>query len=287
MMAKDYAFNYLGMPYNHRIPDRKHFTRLRVQSWSSKSLGDAAYSKPSLTPTVEELDLGSTDDLTVLWVGMVPMSAIPEKNTKKGASISSNKNPKAIPFDSEALGAVVAVKNESKMAQTYILVNPTDGLCEGYMVSNQDCFYFKEFRDDEISTVEKRKSEWNNNIRSHINSLALDPNYPFASSQDNFVIRKLVNIDVLFEKQDREAFIAEIEDQWPQLKTLAIQSKEVRHISDGLREANITMEVHLIRAFIVEIISRMRRSPTTSFSAADEAQMCAEALEYVLLSNGP
>ncbi|KAL8757937.1 MAG: hypothetical protein Q9199_001849 [Rusavskia elegans] len=117
-MATDRAFNYKGVAYEHGIEDRQEFTCLRVRNLSSSNITEtASFTIPSLTPTVEELDLDSERALIVVWIGMGPTTEI-QKTGMKGVAIAANKQPRVLPADPKALRVVVAMATKETMIQS-------------------------------------------------------------------------------------------------------------------------------------------------------------------------
>ncbi|KAL8886428.1 MAG: hypothetical protein Q9215_005865 [Flavoplaca cf. flavocitrina] len=51
------------------------------------------------------------------------------------------------------------------MAYTYALVDQKDGLRSAWRLPSDRCFFFPEFRDDELTTISERKAAWNKLIR--------------------------------------------------------------------------------------------------------------------------
>lgn len=83
-------------------------------------------------------------------------------------AIAANKQRLVLPVDTEALRVVVAVATKTTMIQSYVLTDPVGGLCDAYKVALERCYFFSEFRDDQLNSVEKRRGSWNSIIREHI-----------------------------------------------------------------------------------------------------------------------
>lgn len=173
-----YSFNFTGIAYPADIPDRMPFTRIRVAKLHpNKWLKDVGVStSPSLIPSPEELD-GSGGETTVLWVGLRPVGATrwSQKGQKaaaatssgpkrtKGLPIATIKSTPVLPEDPKALRVVVQF---GKMLTSYfVLVNQAQGLCDGLRVTDEEVFFFKEFRDDTIGQTEERKRDFRRRVK--------------------------------------------------------------------------------------------------------------------------
>ncbi|KAH0544485.1 hypothetical protein FGG08_001383 [Glutinoglossum americanum] len=185
-----YAFNTAGIAYDYQIPDRERYLQLSIRGVSSSPLKpDSGTPIPPVIPTPEELD--STQGAEqVLWVGMSLIPPVhgnespsrkrqqglgvaePSPKRRRGAKSSkgvhtSNGNPfDVIPHSSQALRVVARCKGSN--AKLYVLVEPIDGLCKGYIRSADEVFYFAEFRDDTLTSIKDRRRKWKEIIRDAV-----------------------------------------------------------------------------------------------------------------------
>ncbi|KAI4227426.1 MAG: hypothetical protein L6R36_002447, partial [Xanthoria steineri] len=185
-MKTDHAFNYHAIAYDHGIEDRQKHIRLLVRNLSSNNPPEATSSQaPPVTPTAAELDLniGDGGDCLVLWIGMAPTTEIATKG-KKGIAISSLKDPHLLPHEPNAQRVVVSATT-TKMTHSYVLVDQVDGLCDGYRVALDKCYFFSEFRDDDVTSAERRRSTWSAIIREHISSTQSKASGPSSTSKSH------------------------------------------------------------------------------------------------------
>jgi hypothetical protein len=87
---------------------------------------------------------------------------------KKGGSVSQNVGYTKLEFDPNALRVVAPFARDN--ANYYILVNPQDGLCTGYHTPTNEIFFFKEFRDDNSTSVQDRLASWGRIVRNALGS---------------------------------------------------------------------------------------------------------------------
>jgi hypothetical protein len=126
---------------------------------------------PSHLPLEEELDCDPEDQdkLTVAWVGMLPSSAdLEEKTTMgvgKGYSVNSADNIKPIETNTQAI-RVVCQRGKGR-ATYYALISqdPKTKLCTGVMTVVDSVFFFPEFRDDDVTSIERRRKSWGAKVR--------------------------------------------------------------------------------------------------------------------------
>ncbi|KAI9764332.1 MAG: hypothetical protein M1839_005963 [Geoglossum umbratile] len=185
-----YAFNTAGVAYDYQMPERQQFLRISVRGISSSPLKlDSSTSVPPISPTPEELDYTQGAE-QVLWVGMSLMPSVGQSSSGKGQAKPGTtqpppkrrRGPKAskevnidgeklfdiIPYSSQAIRVVVRYKGKS--AKLYALIEPMDGLCKGYTRSVDEVFYFAEFRDDALRSIEDRRRKWQEIIRDAVNA---------------------------------------------------------------------------------------------------------------------
>ncbi|KAL8838982.1 MAG: hypothetical protein Q9176_004788, partial [Flavoplaca citrina] len=167
----DYAFNYHAIAYDHGLTNRQHRVKLRVRGHSNLTLDfgnrtvqGRAYHTPPTQPSPEEGELGEGGEV-MLFVGYAPTTFTPNAadSRKSRSKISLLKKPRVVSFDPQVLRIVVTLSSE--MAYTHALVDQKDGLCSAWRHPNDRCFFFPEFRDDELTTISERKSAWNKLMR--------------------------------------------------------------------------------------------------------------------------
>lgn len=162
---------------------------------------------PSPIPHSNELQKGKYT-IECVWVGMLPSPAAlaqikskvdqpaddavgegsskkpTRKRVRKTVSVADMREDelKIIGFDRDAL-RVVAKKSERTTRDThlYALLNPSkfSKLCQGFKVSFDDVFYFREFRDDTAKSIMPRKQATIAKVRASV--FPMDP-HPASQS---------------------------------------------------------------------------------------------------------
>lgn len=195
-----YAFNLGRVAYNHRVP--VHLTTgitLNVSRLNRYKTGRAhcQTTSPRLIPHDQELAVISYDTRKCIWVGMLPSQeqiaqghAVTQppndingeespmkpakKKSKPSASITDmhEDDIKVLPFSPTALRVVTKKSNKPVNIgcwYLYALVSPDeDNICEGFRVSYEDVFFFKEFRDDEAKKYSSRHAATKAKIKAHV-----------------------------------------------------------------------------------------------------------------------
>jgi len=202
--ADEAAYNFALVAYKHGLDKDTYTDRLlRVRNIGRNSLETETtkgteIGVPDLAPTEAELDIPHNFANVVLWVGMRPEDAeryqakqsrktIPatedgeEQSPTPGASVAPKKvgqnvnnieTPTVLQSDSEALRVVLELKAGSGQRQFFVLVNPdADGLCDTYKIKKESVFFFKQFRDDNQTNVENRRTEWPKIAQQHVDRI--------------------------------------------------------------------------------------------------------------------
>ena len=175
------AFNVQLVAYDHGIENRVQSQQLGLTELKRNTkIGDVDgdnYTRPPLTPTHEEL---STDRSAIgaIWVGMRPSNASEylknPSEKSKGCSVNTigvKVELVVLKQDDQALRVVAPMDRET--ASYYALVDQKDGLCTGVSVVITEVFFFPEFRVDEDTSNQKRKSSWSDLVRKAINPLVV------------------------------------------------------------------------------------------------------------------
>src|SRR5436190_23223016 len=82
---------------------------------------------------------------------------------RKGNTIVFNKGFMKLPPDPHALRVVAPIGKEN--ANYYALINQENGLCMGIHVEIDEVFFFAEYRDDTLTSIQERRSIWGKNVR--------------------------------------------------------------------------------------------------------------------------
>ncbi|KAH0287396.1 hypothetical protein M436DRAFT_85757 [Aureobasidium namibiae CBS 147.97] len=158
--TRSHAFSLSLTAYDDQTGDRSDKRVFAVESVKKMATSDARLAAiknadpetlPSRIPLNEELELNTNDKdtTTVVWVGMLPSSTDLEEKTKmassRGYSVNSINDIKPIEMDPKAMRATK--------------------LCTGIMTSVDSVFFFPEFRDDDATSVQKRKDTWGAKVR--------------------------------------------------------------------------------------------------------------------------
>jgi hypothetical protein len=174
------AFNLSITAYDDGIGDRTGMQVFTVESLLKFGTGASRIAAikdadpktlPTHLPLKEELDFNFKDQhkLTVVWVGMLPSSVDLEKKTTmgvgKGYSVNNANNIKLIETDPGAM-RVVCQRGKGR-ATYYALVSqdPKTKLCKGVMTVVDSVFFFPEFRDDDATSIHKRRGLWGAKVR--------------------------------------------------------------------------------------------------------------------------
>jgi len=126
---------------------------------------------PSRIPLKEELEFNTNDKdiTTVVWVGMLPSSTSLDERTKmasnRGYSVNSTNDIKPIEMDPKALRVVCPRGRGTAVYYALVSQDPETKLCTGIMTSLDSVFFFPEFRDDDATSVQKRKDTWGAKVR--------------------------------------------------------------------------------------------------------------------------
>lgn len=170
---------------------------------------------PSLAPLKNEMGPPSWSSVQCVWVGMLPSQASSQRSSatsapssagadSHGKDSSANTAKKSrkkktqlnasimdlgensmtvVPFDRNALRVVGKKSNKvTKTWSLYALVNPSprSKLCQGYRISMDDVYFFKDVRDDLAKTNRLRKQATQRQIRSKI-----FPTFPSPDTLDS------------------------------------------------------------------------------------------------------
>ena len=177
------AFNVSLLAYDHGLnsedaplPQRLGFREIK-RNTKLKDLMANEYTVPSVQPTAQELSIDHTPFVGI-WVGMRPSTAgstakSTDHKTTKGKSIETLGSKGGITIldkDPKALRVVVPMHKET--ASYYALVDPdASGLCSGLNVVITEVFFFPEFRNDDLTSTWRRKSEWSELVRKSSNPI--------------------------------------------------------------------------------------------------------------------
>ncbi|KAL8867170.1 MAG: hypothetical protein Q9174_005831, partial [Haloplaca sp. 1 TL-2023] len=269
---------------------------------SSKPL-PSDYTVPGVEVTqgesLEDLNLDQNGEVAI-WVGMIlPMAIdVPKGRGRKGAPFmaaapvpvqapaparrsqrrkgkgKTKDTPEAIEVEPKALRVVVSIAKTKLLSKMFALVNPENGVCEGFTIPAERCFFFLEFRDDNVSKCRRPK-----NLRecSHprltkdmavleevIGTLErMDPDVQHLPSTTHWALRKLLGKAKITRGEGSEALvIQDIETLWPPFTKLMLRDEDVVYVSRGLRAMEGPLEYRLARPFLAEIIPTIRDSPS-------------------------
>ncbi|KAF2143350.1 uncharacterized protein K452DRAFT_317509 [Aplosporella prunicola CBS 121167] len=275
----DYAFNVSAYGYDHGIKDRKPYQVIRVSGVSSAPL-TSIQNTVAATEYVskEEVDLsaGSEGALAVV-VGMVPRgfnqytteeinkridqygpNELDKKHAPKGSTIADLTTFPLIETDPQALRVVVPLRN-CPFTMAYALVNPVNGLCQGYKISKRDIFFFKEFRDDMLNSIKKRKILWVHCVRDYIKEKLKED-----GNDTETALRHLIDPHKPFNGEDADAVMKECLGLWPALRVLDIKNDEVMALATAIREEDATIPFKLLRPLLVQWVYCLRAATDTS-----------------------
>jgi hypothetical protein len=178
--TNSHAFNLSITDYDDGAGDRKGMQVFAVESL--KKVGTSTErlaaiknanpkTLPSLLPLREELEFDPEDKdiTTVVWVGMLPSSADLEGKTKmaggKSYSVNSADNVKRIETDPDAMRVVCPRGKATAVYYALVSQDPNTKRCTGVMTGLDSVFFFPEFRDDNATSVQKRKDTWGAKVR--------------------------------------------------------------------------------------------------------------------------
>jgi hypothetical protein len=84
---------------------------------------------------------------------------------EKGYSVNSADDIKLIKTDRHAMRVVCPRGKETAVYYALVSQDPTTKLCQGVMTTLDSVFFFPEFRDDDATSVQKRKDAWGAKVR--------------------------------------------------------------------------------------------------------------------------
>ncbi|ETN36977.1 uncharacterized protein HMPREF1541_07965 [Cyphellophora europaea CBS 101466] len=177
-----YAFNVSLVAYDHGIENVPHSQRLGFKdikrNTKLSTLDDSQFRVPPSEATPQELSIDQSENVGV-WVGMLPVTgrskAANENASTKTAGEKSTKGKsvntlalqggyKVLSTDSKALRVVVPTNKDT--ASYYALADQDEtGLCDGLGIVVNDVYFFPQYRNDDQTDKNKRKSEWSELVR--------------------------------------------------------------------------------------------------------------------------
>jgi hypothetical protein len=181
MANRSHATNLSLTPYDDGTGDRKNMQVFAVESL--KKVGTSVKrlaaietadpnTLPSLLPLIEELEFDPEDKdiTTVVWVGMLLSSAdlLKKKTTMIGGrscSLDSADNAMLVKTDPQAMRVVCPRGRGTAVYYALVSQHPVTKLCTGVMTVIDSVFFFPEFRDDDLNSIQKRRDTWAAKIR--------------------------------------------------------------------------------------------------------------------------
>jgi hypothetical protein len=181
MATRSHATNLSLTRYDDGTGDRTGMQVFTVESL--KKMGTSAErlaaienadpkTLPSLLPMKEELEFDPEDKdiTTVVWVGTLPSSADLKKKTTmasdKGYSVNSAAdNAKLVETDPQTMQVVCPRGKGTAVYYALVSQNTVTKLCKGITTVLDSVFFFPEFRDDDMTSVQKRKDTWGAKVR--------------------------------------------------------------------------------------------------------------------------
>jgi hypothetical protein len=123
---------------------------------------------PTVALTTESQQPGN--ETSFLWVGMRPPNAhnwdsMEASAVKKRSSVRDNSGCPLLKRDAAAL-QVIAFANQKSGVNFYSLIYPNSGLPTGYYTHVSEVFFFPEFRDDNLRTLQQRKAAWTSKVQT-------------------------------------------------------------------------------------------------------------------------
>ena len=178
--ARCQSFSLSLIAYDDQTGDRTDMRVFAVESLKKMTASDTRLEAirnadpetlPSRLPLKEELEFNAKhkDKTTVVWVGMLPTTNSLDEKTKmassKGYSVSSARNIETIKTNPNAMRVVFSRGRAIAVYYALISQDPQTKLCNGIMTSLDSVFFFPEFRDDDATSVQKRKATWGAKVR--------------------------------------------------------------------------------------------------------------------------
>ncbi|KAH6883419.1 hypothetical protein BKA58DRAFT_465241 [Alternaria rosae] len=191
-----YAFNLalIGV----EAPVLQDHTLLRVQNWSSSAATADGRVETAAEASSEEKTVADNDQKDLgLWVGVRParadvlrqQAAEPVGNytetqvalaklktitIKKASSVDSVMRLNSVLIWSLQDGMTQVVVRYNSMHADRLLVyelinrDPLTNLCEAHPIKSLDCFFFRRYRDDSLSTWVDRQKDWTQLTKEHL-----------------------------------------------------------------------------------------------------------------------
>ncbi|KAG9567430.1 hypothetical protein KCU77_g11029, partial [Aureobasidium melanogenum] len=175
-----YAYNFYAVGYDHQVPE-EYTQGIWLITNEKKNVKLPEKYKPEDVPPIKPTDVEllepSTSDVPRgLWVGMRPLenlkhikAAVNEETDfgtrLKDTAIAEAEDYVLLPKCDKALRVVVY---PGEKANYYVLMEQTDGLCMPKKATGDEIFFFKFFRDDNLTAVQSRKTTWPAKIRALI-----------------------------------------------------------------------------------------------------------------------
>lgn len=187
----DHVYNTSLWSYDHQIKNRVQNQVIRVGDLSKPMNRYARLQEdfnprhiPSITPAPEELQVDpsiETLDQAII-VGIRPRcspavdkaankthgNASLLKIRQKGASVNSLTEAEALPYDPEAVRVVCPRFKETATFYALDRQNKSTKLCDGVLIDHKEVFFFKEFRNDDTTSLNERKMTWSVKIRAKL-----------------------------------------------------------------------------------------------------------------------
>lgn len=175
-----HTFSLSLTAYDDQIGDRSSKRVFAVETLKKMTTSEARLTAienadpktlPSRLPLNKELDFNANDKdiTTVVWVGMLPSSTSLDEKTKmasnRGFSVNSINDIKPIEMDPKAMRVVCPRGRGTAVYYALISQDPETKLCTGIMTSLDSVLFFPEFRDDDATSVQKRKDTWGAKVR--------------------------------------------------------------------------------------------------------------------------
>lgn len=178
-ISENDAWSVTLLAVSHRSIDRAILTTLGYSRISCSDLKPETYVAPSRPISQAEKSPSSTQ--TGLYVGLYVNAACHSSiatqtatKKRKASQMTDDSNAakaeqkcvnnavcgaEAVRYSGPVL-KVIAI-NDDTVTKYYALINPEKGLCEAVPIPMERVFFFAEFRNDSITSMEDRKSAWN------------------------------------------------------------------------------------------------------------------------------
>jgi hypothetical protein len=162
--TRSHAINLSITGYDDATGERRDMRVFAVESL--KKMGSSA-------ARLAAIKSADPKTLPVVWVGMLPSTTDLEERTKmagaKGCSVNSIDNIKIVDTDPKAMRMVCPRGRGTAVYYALVSQDPNTKLCTGVMTVLDSVFFFPEFRDDDASTVQRRKDTWVAKVREACN----------------------------------------------------------------------------------------------------------------------